>query len=143
MNEKKLMAIWARKCALHILPIFEKTHTDSRPRNALDILQDWIDDKINCVPARKASVEVHACARECEKLSSEYLVARCCGQAIATAHAINHALIASYYAAKVIASVGGSIEEEIKWQKSILPKELWYRYDEEKVKHYAKIYKKK
>lgn len=143
MTDKQLLAEWAIKCSERVLPIFEKAHPDDpRPRRALEVLQEWIDGKINCTPARAASLEAHAAARDCREFSPEYLAARACGQAVATAHAMNHAIGAAYYAAKVVASIGGSIEDEVRRQRSILPDQLKYKYDESKAIHFAERYKK-
>jgi hypothetical protein len=113
---------WACDCAEHILPLFGK-RIDARLTNALEVARAWGLGKASVGDARKASLEAIAVARESSK-ESAIAVARAVGHAVATAHMADHSLGPAWYALRAVRSAGGSVEEERKWQDSILPSEI-------------------
>ena len=99
-SEHRLAAEEALAVALEVLPIFESAEPeDDRPRKALNVLVNWLDDKASVSEARQAAFESHAAARDTQNLAARY-AARACGQAASVAHVITHAPHASSYADK-------------------------------------------
>jgi len=120
-HHRQLM-IWACVCTEHVLPLLGGT-LDERLTNALLIAREWANGNTTVGEAMKASVGVHAVARELTNPIS-IAVARAVGQAVATAHIADHSLGAAIYALKAIKSAGKSIEVERKWQNDQLPSEI-------------------
>jgi len=120
-HHRQLM-IWACVCTEHVLPLLGGT-LDERLTNALLIAREWANGNTTVGEAMKASVGVHAVARELTNPIS-IAVARAVGQAVATAHMADHSLGAAIYALKAIKSAGKSIEVERKWQNDQLPSEI-------------------
>jgi hypothetical protein len=100
----RTLAIWAIACAERVLPYFEQAHpNDPRPRNALNILQTWIDTgDFKMAVIRKASLDSHAAARDVGEDNPARSAARAAGQAVATAHVRTHAPGAALYAQQAI-----------------------------------------
>ncbi|QRN83546.1 hypothetical protein JR338_01975 [Chloroflexota bacterium] len=94
------LAIWARDCALRVLPMYESQFPHNpHPRQALDTLQDWIDTgEFSISVIRSASLNAHAAARQVNNDTPAKSAARAAGQAVATAHVRTHALGATKYA---------------------------------------------
>ena len=65
-TDHKILGIWAKECAECVFPYFENDHhRDSRPRQALEVLQAWIDTGVfRMAEIRKAWLDSHAAARE-------------------------------------------------------------------------------
>ena len=74
----KTAAIWAIDCTERVLPYFEKKYPkDHRPRQAIKMLQKWIDTGLFSMSViRKASLDSHAAAREVGKNNSARSAAR-------------------------------------------------------------------
>lgn len=113
-TDHKTLGIWARDCALRVLPYFEDEHpADPRPRLALDVLQAWIDTgEFKMAVIRKASLDAHAAAREAGEDSPARSAARAAGQAVATAHVRTHCMGASNYALQAVHRAASSAEAE-------------------------------
>jgi hypothetical protein len=109
INKKlyKSLALWAKDCALSVLPYFQKKYPkDIRPRNAIKELRKWIrTGRFSMAVIRKASLDSHAAARKAQK-GSACFAARAAGQAVATAHVPAHAIGAYYYAVKAVKAAG-------------------------------------
>ncbi len=99
-----VLAVWARDCALRVLPYFTSQFPDDfRPQKALEILQAWIDTgEFSMAVIRSASLNAHAAAREVGEDVPARSAARAAGQAVATAHVRTHALGAALYAQQAI-----------------------------------------
>jgi hypothetical protein len=110
---------WACACAEHVLPLFGEI-PDERLKNALVIAREWAHGDASVGDAMKASVAAHAVAREASHPTSR-AVARCIGQAVATAHMADHALGAAWYALKAVNHAGNSTDAERRWQDRQLP----------------------
>lgn len=103
-TNKKTLAIWACDCAKRVLPYFEKKYPgDKRPRLAIEAGRVWIRTGVfKMAVIRTASLASHATAREVADDAMARSVARAAGQAIATAHAKGHSVVAAIYAATAI-----------------------------------------
>lgn len=113
---------WACYCAENILPLFGK-QIDERLKNVLKVAKEWEKENVTVGDAREASFLAHAVAKESNNPTAK-AVARCVGQAVATAHMADHSLGAALYALKAVKSVGKSVGEERKWQNEQLPPEI-------------------
>ena len=103
-TDQKTLAVWAVACVERVLPFFKEPYPkDSRPRQALTTLQEWIETgEFLMSIIRGASLATHAAAREVEVNSPAQSAARAAGQAVATAHVPTHALAAALYAQQAV-----------------------------------------
>jgi len=101
---KKILAAWAIDCTLRVLPFFEEHFPgDTRPREALDVLREWIrTGTFHMAVIRGASLAAHAAARDAGEDSPARSAARAAGQAVATAHVARHSLGAALYAQQAV-----------------------------------------
>ncbi len=125
----RLMALWAAKCAEHVLHLFEDNHTkDCRPQRAIEQARAWARGEITMTQAREAAFEAHRAAREAEGAAKE--AARAAGHAVAVAHMADHELGAAAYAIRAVMEAGDSAtkenrrKQELEWQKAQLPDEI-------------------
>lgn len=96
------IALWAAKCAEHVLPIFEQVHPDDkRPRLAIAALREWVRGERTMVSCREAAFASHDAAREASEPAA-VAAARAAGQAVAVAHMYTHSPHAADYAAKAV-----------------------------------------
>lgn len=102
--DKKTSAIWAIDCVKRVIVFFEEKYPDDkRPRQAIEMLQEWIDKgKLKIKDIRKAAFLAHDAAREAEEGSSACSAARAAGHAVATAHVPSHSIIAANYSLQAI-----------------------------------------
>lgn len=124
-TDHRLLMTWALACAYHVRTW---TSLEFGPTllQALRTAQAWIDGNATTGDAMTASRTVHAEAKGIGD-PIEKLLARCVGQAVATAHMADHCLGPAWYAIKIVREVGGSIELERAWQLgqlSLLPPHL-------------------
>ncbi len=120
----KTLAIWAIDCVERVMPYFEEKYPkDHRPRQAIEVLQKWIDTGVfKMADIRKASLLSHAAAREIGKDNVARSTARAAGQAVATAHVSTHSIGAANYALQAIYRATNSydsdlaIDKERDWQ---------------------------
>ncbi|WIG60704.1 MAG: hypothetical protein OJF49_003452 [Ktedonobacterales bacterium] len=123
-TDHKKVAAWAIDCAERVMPYFEETYPhDHRPRQAIEMLQAWIDTGVfKMAIIRKASLNAHAAAREVGQDTAARSAARAAGQAVATAHVPMHALGAVNYALQAIyratnpALADAAVARERDWQ---------------------------
>jgi hypothetical protein len=103
-TDPNTLAIWAIECVERVLPYFEeKFPEDPRPRQALEVLQVWIDTglfKMSVI--RKAALASHAAARDVGEDNPARSAARAAGQAVAIAHVPTHSIAAANYALQAI-----------------------------------------
>ncbi len=128
-TDKKILAIWAIKCAKRVLPYFENEYPkDHRPKTALETLQTWIKTGIFRMKViRKASLDAHAAAREVGEDTPARSAARAAGQAVATAHVARHAYGPAIYGQQAIFRAKNSevaVAKERDWQYRQLKKLL-------------------
>jgi hypothetical protein len=122
-EKHRLLAVWAAACAEHVLPLFERSCDDDRPRCAIEVGRAWARGEVRVGAAQKASVAAHAAARAATDKSA-IAAARAAGQGVAAAHAADHSLGAALYGLKAVAAAGISVEEERAWQLAQLPEQL-------------------
>lgn len=132
MTDHRSLALWAADCAEHVLPYFEKEYPkDDRPRKAIEEGRAWarsgLPMKMSVI--RTASLAAHAAAREAKGNNAACFAARAAGQAVATAHVLQHAYGPSYYALKAVAAADpvhaeARIAKELDWQSRRLPMSL-------------------
>ena len=121
-TDQKTLAMWAIDCAERVLPYFEeKFPEDPRPRQAIEILQEWIHTGVfKMAVIRKASLSSHAAARDVGEDSPARSAARAAGQAVATAHVPTHSIGAAIYALQAIHRASdlsdAAIAKERDWQ---------------------------
>jgi|WetSurMetagenome_2_1015567.scaffolds.fasta_scaffold03435_3 hypothetical protein len=123
-TDKKVLAAWAIECADRVLPLFEEPFPeDSRPRDALAVLREWIRTGIfHMAVIRGASLAAHGAAREAGEDSAARPAARAAGQAVATAHVARHSLGAALYAQQAVwraappSEAEAAAETERDWQ---------------------------
>lgn len=113
--------VWAINCAERVMPYFEEAHQDdSRPRQALETLQEWIDTgEFTMSVVRGASLASHAAARDVGKDDATRSAAQAAGQAVATVHVPTHVYGPAFYGQQAIFRDIGSLEaadKERDWQ---------------------------
>ena len=103
-TDHRTLAVWANDCTERVIHYFEESYpNDSRPRNAIAILQKWIDTgdfSMNII--RQASLEAHAAAKEYGNDTSACSAAHSAGQAVATAHVPTHSIGSALYALRAV-----------------------------------------
>ena len=113
-TDQKTLALWAIDCAERVMPYFEGNFPqDRRPRQALEILKNWIamgEFKMSVI--RKASLDSHAAARDVGTDSPARSAARAAGQAVATAHVPRHAYGPAGYAQQAVFRASEPAEAE-------------------------------
>ena len=132
MTDQRSLALWAADCAEHVLPYFETVRPkDDRPRKAIEEGRAWARSGLpmRMSVIRAASLAAHAAAREAKGDNAACFAARAAGQAVATAHVLQHAYGPSYYALKAVAAADPShaevaIAKEYNWQLRRLPMNL-------------------
>ncbi|MEO8613021.1 MAG: putative immunity protein [Chloroflexota bacterium] len=125
-SDHQLLALWAAACAEHVLPLFESVQpSDARPRQAIELIRQWVRGEIDWWEARSAGGHANAAARELQGAARHAAFAA--GQAGAVGHVAAHELGAAAYAIKAVqASVLKSEAEnagkvECQWQREQLP----------------------
>jgi hypothetical protein len=123
-TDQKTVAVWAIDCAGRVLPYFEESYPqDYRPRQAIEVLQVWIQTGVfKMAVIRKASLASHAAAREVGEDNAARSAARAAGQAVATAHVPSHAYGPAVYAQQAIyratnpSEADAAVAKERDWQ---------------------------
>lgn len=122
-EDHRALSAWAADCAERVLPMFESSSSDTRPRDAIAMARRWAEGDATVGEARKSSVAAHAAAREAEDPAA-VAAARAAGHAVATAHAADHSLGGALYAIRALRCAGVETEEETGWQIERLPAHL-------------------
>ena len=124
-----LLAIWAAKCAEHVLPYFENEYPeDKRPRKAIESTFSWARGEIKTTESKIAAYYSNNSARGA--VGSAKFAAMSAGQAAVVAHVPAHELGAAAYAIRAIITASKDEEKEInclkenKWQHEQLPEEI-------------------
>jgi len=123
--DHKILATWSIDCLERFMPYLESKYpNEERPRKAINILKDWIDDEITMWEARKYCYPVLAFAREIEETDKVGCqIARACNHALATCHVPTHCEGVTIYTLSAIQyqninqdNVMKLMEEEREWQ---------------------------
>ena len=117
------LALWAANCAERVLPLYERTTKDLRPRNTILTGKAWVAGSVQTKIAMKASLAAHAAARGAKEPIAT-AAARAAGQAVATAHCADHSMGALLYVLKIHRLRGTSFDRELKVQIAKLPAKL-------------------
>lgn len=127
--DHRLHALWAARCAEHVLPLFEATRPDDvRPRQAIEAVRAWARGELPMMETRAAGGHAMGAARDLA--GAARCAAYAAGQAAVVAHVPEHNLGAAAYAIKAAraaaspradADVGRS---ECRWQHDRLPPEI-------------------
>ena len=123
MDERLGLGAWAGRCARVLLPIFEAARPgDSRPRDALNALDDWVAGKVNLTVVRPLILAAHAAARDAIADGHEAAgyAARAAAQAASAVHMSAHATGPVYYAGRI----GPEAKEQLLTRVSELPPNL-------------------
>jgi hypothetical protein len=124
-EDHQLLALWAAKCAEHVLPLFEKASSDKRPREAIALIRKWVKGGVKMTEAHNFAFQTNAAGKSLPDHAR--FAALSAGQAVAVAHVAAHELGAAAYAirARVAAAPEGKHEEarrkECAWQRKQLP----------------------
>jgi hypothetical protein len=119
-EDHRRLAAWAADCAERVLPVFEESSPDPRPRSALDVARAWARGEVPVGQAQKAAVAAHAAAREATGKS--VAAARAAGHAVATAHMAEHSLGAVIYGLQALDP--HEVAADHAWQLSRVPPDL-------------------
>lgn len=128
-SEHHLLALWAAKCAEHVLPYFESEQpSDHRPRQAITAIRAWVRGDMSWWDSRAAGGHANTAARKLHGAARN--AAYAAGQAGAVGHVAAHELGAAAYAIKAVRE---SVPEdkrdeagrkECQWQRDQLPKNI-------------------
>jgi len=121
-----LLALWAAACAEHVLYLFEVTKpSDTRPRQAIELVRAWVSGKIPMSQARAAGGHAMSAARDLNGAARH--AAYAAGQAAVVAHVAAHELGAAAYAIKAARAAAPEGQGECigriecHWQRDQLP----------------------
>lgn len=128
-TDHKNLAQWAIECLNRSLSVFEERYPDERlPREAIKILQDWMEDRITMWEARKHCWDILALARKIESEDKACAqIVRAASHCLATCHVPTHAEGTVMYVISAIKhlnhdkeNVIALMEKERAWQISRL-----------------------
>lgn len=121
-QKHKTLVLWSIDCAGHILPIFEKNHSqDGRPRKAVEAAKAWAQGEIKMPVAKKAAHAAHNAATEAAEDPAACAAARAAGHVVGTVHVSTHAIgfviyaITAFIHADVPSNPDEIIEKECNW----------------------------
>ena len=121
-----LLALWAARCAEHVLPLFESAQPgDPRPRQAIAAARAWTRGELTMMQARAAGGHAMGAARPLAGAARH--AAYAAGQAGAVAHVAAHDLGAAAYAIKAVRAAARDEDREAAgrrecgWQRDQLP----------------------
>ena len=120
-QQKQLMK-WAIDCVNHLLPLLDN-NVNEKIINAINIGNNWIIENAKTGDAIKAAREILKYVRTLDN-ELEIAITRAAGHAVATAHMADHSLGPVKYGLDAIKIIGGSIDNEVKWQIKNIPNEL-------------------
>lgn len=125
----RLLAVWALRCAEHVLPLFEACESgDDGPREAIELGRAWVRGEVRMGDSRRAAFRANAAGRGMPDAAR--FAALSAGQAAAVPHVAAHDLGAAAYA---IRAAGASVPAdqvpqargaEREWQRARIPSEL-------------------
>lgn len=123
------LALWAAKCAQHVLPYFDAyAPDDDRPRRALELVRAWTRGRATVKECHKAAFAANAAGRGAPPAAR--FAALAAGQAVAVAHVAAHELGAAAYAIRSAreaappAKADAAARAERRWQWKQLPTQI-------------------
>jgi len=127
--DHQLLALWAARCAEHVLGLFESARPDDpRPRHAIAHARAWARGEVAMMQARAAGGHAMGAARDLRGAARH--AAYAAGQAAVVAHVAAHELGAAAYAIKAARAAAPDGEgdaagrRECRWQRDQLPEEI-------------------
>lgn len=128
-EDHHLLAIWAARCAEHVLAYFERDFpADDRPRRAIESALSWARGDIKATEAKVAAYYSNKAAQEAQG-AAKY-AAYSAGQAAVVAHVAAHDLGAAAYAIRAVIAASEEDQKlengkkECLWQLGQLPGSL-------------------
>jgi hypothetical protein len=128
-SDHHLLALWAARCAEHVLHLFEAERPDDpRPRRAIEAARSWVSGQKPMMQTRAAGGEAMGTARDLT--GAPRFAAYAAGQAAVVAHVAEHDLGAAAYAIKAAMAAAPRGEEEAarraeaEWQRAQLPETI-------------------
>ncbi len=125
-HDHRLLALWAARCAEHVLHLFESVApSDRRPRDAIEQIRAWVRGDVTMSQSRAAGGHAMAAARV--RSGAARHTAFAAGQAAVVAHVAAHELGAAAYAIKAARAAvpAGEADRagrlECRWQRDQLP----------------------
>lgn len=128
-TDHKILARWAIDCLNRVFYIFEERYPNEEvPKTAINILEDWMNDKITIWEARKYCWTVLELARKIEKKDKVCCqIVRATSHCLATCHVPTHAEGTAMYVISTIKYLNQGkqdviklMEDERKWQIELL-----------------------
>jgi len=121
-EQQKQLVKWAIDCVNHLLPLLDN-NINEKIINAINTGNNWIIENAKTGDAIKAAREILKYVRTLDN-ELEIAITRAAGHAVATAHMADHSMGTVKYGLDAIKIVGGSIDDEVKWQIKSIPNEL-------------------
>ena len=121
-EQQKQLVKWAIDCVNHILPLLDN-NVNEKIINAINTGNNWIIGNAKTGDAIKSAREILKYVRTLDN-ELEIAITRAAGHAVATAHMADHSMGAAKYCLDAIKIIGGSIENEVKWQIKNIPNGL-------------------
>jgi hypothetical protein len=101
-QSKATIGGWGLSYADIILPIYEKSFADARPRAALAAARDWFAGRIKLPESKKRSSECQAAVKEAAGSPAAQAAANACANAALLAHTPLHSLGVIFYGTAAI-----------------------------------------
>jgi hypothetical protein len=125
--DHKLLAVWAARCAEHVLHLFEAEQpSDTRPRDAIEAARAWSRGEVRMIDARARGGQAMGAARPLR--GAARYAAHAAGQAACVGHVAEHDLGAAAYAIRAARAAhpctpnAGRIERD--WQRDQLDDQI-------------------
>lgn len=124
-EDHQLLALWAARCAEHVLPLFEEHQpSDPRPREAIEAAREWASGRLRMMDARARGGHAMGAARPLR--GAPRLAAYAAGQAACVGHVAEHDLGAAAYAIRAVqaarSTAAGRLERD--WQREQLDERI-------------------
>ncbi len=122
--DHRLLALWAARCAEHVLPLVEDAVPDDpRPRAAVAAVRAWAAGDLSMMRSRAAGGHAMGAARPLR--GAPRMAAYAAGQAACVPHVAEHDLGAAAYAIRAVHHADGADPRagvhERDWQREQLP----------------------
>ena len=128
-TDHHLLALWAAKCAEHVLPLFEAVRPeDARPRQGIEMLRAWVKGGVRMTDAHTFAFQVNAAGKGLPDAAR--FAALAAGQALGVAHVAAHELGAAAYAIRAVQAAAPEDKrteagrKECAWQRKQLPAKI-------------------
>ncbi len=128
-DDHHLLALWAARCADHVLPLFEDiSPDDKRPRQAIEMIRAWAKGGVKMTAAHNFAFQANAAGKGLPDAAR--FAALAAGQAVAVAHVAAHELGAAAYAIRAVQAAAPESQREVaglrecRWQRRQLPKSI-------------------